>query len=144
MLQGLVSLAMAALAAPVAEEDAARVTAPGFDQPLLRRGDMWIAGQPTMDGLRWAMENGVTLVINLRTPQERESLTFDGEAAAPALGMRYVSIPVASSGAITAADLAEARAAMDAVGGGVLIHCRSGVRAGHFAERLNAQGDVAR
>lgn len=144
MLHGFVSLALAALFAPEASQQSERVNAPGFDQPLVRRGDLWIAGQPSVEGLRWATENGVAMVINLRTPVERASLAVDGEAAARDLGLGYVSIPVASTGAVTDQDVEAARAAMDATDGGVLIHCRSGVRAAHLADRLDAHDDRAR
>ena len=53
-------------------------------------------GQPTMEQLTALKAEGVTTVINLRTPQEYDAAVE--EAKAKELGLRYFNIPVVSSG----------------------------------------------
>src|SRR5690242_11529777 len=39
--------------------------------------DLYIAGQPTEQGLRELRQQGVTTVVNLRTPEEMQRIKFD-------------------------------------------------------------------
>jgi protein tyrosine phosphatase (PTP) superfamily phosphohydrolase (DUF442 family) len=57
----------------------------------------YIAGQPSLDELKWLVSQGVTKVINLRTESENEDFTsssFNESAIVEELGMEYHSIPV--------------------------------------------------
>src|SRR5580765_2341150 len=57
--------------------------------------DVFVTGQPTERALRELREQGVTTVVNLRTPAEMtRSVTFDEPALVASLGMQYVYLPV--------------------------------------------------
>lgn len=81
----------AAVPAPVALD-----TAGLFLAKYSRVGeDVFIAGQPTERALRELRAQGVTVVINLRTPEEMtRAVPFDEAALVKELGMRYVYLPV--------------------------------------------------
>ncbi len=95
-------------------------------------GDVWFAGQPTEDGLRWINGQGVATVFNIRAAAEMtERVPFDEPALIEDHGMTNVHIPVTPA-TYSAVDveqfsraLAEARAR-----GGVLVHCGSSNRVG--------------
>jgi protein tyrosine phosphatase (PTP) superfamily phosphohydrolase (DUF442 family) len=63
----------------------------GSADNVTRVGQLWLSGQPDDAGLRAARENGVTWVIDLRDPGERD---WDEAAAAKAAGLQYENIPV--------------------------------------------------
>lgn len=84
-------------------------------------------GQPSAEQLERLAGMGYRSVINLRTPGEEGSTD---PAAVEALGMRYVSIPVAGAAGLTEENARKLGAAMDEAGGPVLIHCASGNRVG--------------
>lgn len=78
-------------------------------------------------GLERAREEGVTVVINLREPGE---MPWDEKAAAEALGLTYIAVPVARDGPLSK----EAPERVEAVveehpGEQVLVHCSAGNRA---------------
>jgi uncharacterized protein (TIGR01244 family) len=88
-------------------------------------------GQPTEDNLEQAKEQGVKVVVNLRTEGEKAEFDFE-EKAATDLGMKYVNIPVngRTGDGLTeenAKKLGEILAAADKP---VLLHCASGQRVG--------------
>src|SRR5438128_2016147 len=57
--------------------------------------DVFIGGQPTEKALRDLKAQGVTTVVNLRSPEEMKSaVKFDEAALVKQLGMRYVYIPM--------------------------------------------------
>lgn len=84
-------------------------------------------GQPSQADLKMLKAAGVSKVINLRGPDE--VVAFDEQAAAEALGMTYISLPVAGAGDVTAD---KARALYQHLQGDekVLVHCASGNRVG--------------
>ncbi len=86
-----------------------------------------LAGAIDLDALQAAHE-GAVHVVDLRTEAEGAP---EEAAAAAAMGMTYTNIPV-SSAAVNSAQVAELRAALDGVGADdlVVVHCRSGNRAG--------------
>jgi protein tyrosine phosphatase (PTP) superfamily phosphohydrolase (DUF442 family) len=97
-LRIVTALGVAALAACGGERrDAARsdgVQGPfvwGSADDVTRVGQLWLSGQPDDAGLRAAKKNGVTWVIDLRAPGERD---WDEAAAAKAAGLQYENIPV--------------------------------------------------
>jgi protein tyrosine phosphatase (PTP) superfamily phosphohydrolase (DUF442 family) len=57
---------------------------------------MYIAGQPTADGIRQLPDQGVTTVVNLRTPAEMARVGFDEAALVASLGFiaRWRGAPV--------------------------------------------------
>src|SRR5687768_15958889 len=61
--------------------------------------DMFVTGQPTARALRELRAQGVTTVVNLRTPEEMtRNVPFDEPGLVAELGMRYVFLPVRGTG----------------------------------------------
>ena len=120
-----------ALTAPVILDTAGR-----FQARIARVGeDMFIAGQPTERALRELREQGVTTVVNLRTPEEmRRQVPYDEEALVKQLGMRYVYLPVRGSGEYpySPATLTAFSEAVGKADGKVLLHCTVAWRASHL------------
>jgi uncharacterized protein (TIGR01244 family) len=89
----------------------------------------WVAPQIVVDDLKAAKAKGVTLIINNRPDGEEpgQPKGAEIEAAAKALGLSYVAIPVGPMG-VSAQHLDAFDAAMKANKGGVLAYCRSGTR----------------
>ncbi|NUQ11888.1 MAG: dual specificity protein phosphatase family protein [Gemmatimonadaceae bacterium] len=96
--------------------------------------DFFIGGQPTERALRELKAQGVTVVVNLRMPQEMQRVPFDEAALVKSLGMTYVHLPMRGTD--------EAPYAPDAVtkfaeavrnaNGKVLLHCTVAWRASHL------------
>lgn len=81
-----------------------------------------------VDALRAA---GVTRVINLRTPEEMQTLGFDESAALAAGGVSYRQLPLGGPDFPYSPELLDAFAAeMAAADGKIVLHCASGGRAG--------------
>ncbi len=97
--------------------------------------DVFVAGQPTERALRELKAQGVTVVVNLRTPEEMtRAVPFDEAALVKELGMRYVYLPVRGTPEfpytpVTLKDFAEAMASTE---GKVLLHCTIAWRASHL------------
>jgi len=110
----------------VASERLAIVDIPNahwFDESVL------VGGQPSVLNLQQAVDAGYRTVINLRP--EGEFTEWNEEETASALGLRYVSIPVAGASGLTRENAARLRAELDAaVNRPVLLHCASGNRVG--------------
>jgi uncharacterized protein (TIGR01244 family) len=90
---------------------------------------MLVSPQIDLDAVKAARDAGVTLIINNR-PDDEEPGQINGaeiEAAARALGMDYVAIPVTHSGFSQPQVLAMSEA-LDGTPGAVLAYCRSGTR----------------
>jgi uncharacterized protein (TIGR01244 family) len=107
-----------------------------FQARFARIGDdVFIGGQPTEKALREMKAQGVTVVVNLRTPEEmKNAVRFDEPALIQQLGMRYVYIPMRGNEEFPYSPAAVARFA-DAVGsanGRVLLHCTVAWRASHL------------
>ena len=97
--------------------------------------DMFIAGQPTERGLRELRAQGVTTVVNLRTPQEMtDNVSFDERALVAQLGMRYVYLPVRGNAEYpySPETLAKFADAVKTATGKVLLHCTIAWRASHL------------
>ena len=93
----------------------------------------YVAGQPDEAAFAAYAADGVTTVVNLRTPAEMsdpDQVAFDQTALLDQLGLRYVEVPIGgevypySPAAVDA--LAEAIQQSE---GKVLLHCRSAGRA---------------
>ena len=107
-----------------------------FQAAAARVGDdFFIAGQPTERALREMREQGVTTVVNLRSPQEMQTaVKFDERAVVDQLGMKYVYLPMRgtpdfpySPDAVT-----KLAAAVAGANGKVLLHCTVAWRASHL------------
>lgn len=111
----------------------------GFSQAVFKTGPVFIAGQPTEAALeRMVNEDGVKLVVNVRTPQEmndRQRVPFDEEATMKRLGVEYVFLPLGGQDNAfpytpdTIDRFAEALARHE--DGKVLLHCQVGWRVSH-------------
>lgn len=118
-----------------------------FQSVLARVGDdLYIAGQPTEQGLRDLRAHGVTTIVNLRTPEEMQHVSFDEAGLAKQLGMRYVYLPVRGNDQYPYAP-STVNAFADALreaNGKVLLHCTVAWRASHlWAAYLIAKRGVA-
>jgi uncharacterized protein (TIGR01244 family) len=107
-----------------------------FQAKYARLGDdIVIGGQPTEKALREMKAQGVTVVVNLRTPEEmKRDVKFDEPALIQQLGMKYVYIPMRGNAEFPYSPDAVAKFA-DAVksaNGKVLLHCTVAWRASHL------------
>jgi uncharacterized protein (TIGR01244 family) len=97
--------------------------------------DIFVAGQPTERALREMRDQGVTTVVNLRTPEEMtRNVDFDEQGLVAQLGMRYVHLPVRGGAEYpyspeTVTQFAEA---VSTANGKVLLHCTVAWRASHL------------
>lgn len=90
---------------------------------------LFTAGQPEASDWKMIKARGVRTVINLRTPGELKGR--DEAAEVRTSGMRYLEIPVAGADGINETNARALHAALaPSHGGGVLVHCSSGNRAG--------------
>ena len=99
--------------------------------------------QITTADLAAAADRGVTLVINNRPDGEApdEPQGTEIEAAARALGMDYVAIPITHAG-FSAPQVAAMRQALDNAAGPVLTYCRSGTRSTLLWSLAQAQAGI--
>lgn len=108
--------------------------------------DLFISGQPTEAGIRALHDQGVTTIVNLRTPPEMQRVPFDEAALAAQLGMKYVYLPVRGSGDFpySPATVEKFAEALRQANGKVLLHCTVAWRASHlWAAYLIAKRGVA-
>jgi uncharacterized protein (TIGR01244 family) len=107
-----------------------------FEEKFSRVGDdVFISGQPTERALRDLRTQGVTTVVNLRTPEEMSKrVPFDEAALVKNLGMEYVYIPVRGNAEFPYSPdaLKSFAAAMSGAKGKVLLHCTVAWRASHM------------
>ena len=97
--------------------------------------DMFVTGQPTERALRELQAQGVTTVVNLRTPEEMtRSVPFDEPGLVASLGMQYVYLPVRGNDQYpySPATLAKFADAVSNAKGKVLLHCTVAWRASHL------------
>jgi len=97
--------------------------------------DIFVTGQPTEHALRELQAQGVTTVVNLRTPEEMtRNVKFDEPALVESLGMQYVYLPVRGTDQYpySPATLAKFKDAVSAAKGKVLLHCTVAWRASHL------------
>lgn len=108
--------------------------------------DLFISGQPTEAAIRALHDQGVTTIVNLRTPPEMQRVGFDEAALAAQLGMTYVYLPVRGNAEFpyspeTVDKFADA---LRQANGKVLLHCTIAWRASHlWAAYLIAKRGVA-
>ena len=97
--------------------------------------DIFVTGQPTERALRELKTQGVTTVVNLRTPEEMtRNVKFDEPALVASLGMQYVYLPVRGNDQYpySPATLTKFADAVSNAKGKVLLHCTVGWRASHL------------
>ena len=96
--------------------------------------DLFIGGQPTEKALREMKAQGVTTVVNLRTPPEMERIGFDEAKLVAELGMKYVYIPMRGNDEFpySPAELKKFSDVMASAEGKVLLHCTVAWRASHL------------
>ena len=135
----LLVMGLLAASTAIAEEVAWPEVLPAteFNEVLVRIGDdLYIAGQPTGQGLIDMQEAGVTTVVNLRTEMEmnnRAAVPFDEEAALNDLDIRYVHIPSGGPNTpYTPAMVDQLADALRGADGKVLLHCTVAWRASHL------------
>lgn len=118
------------LASPVLLE-----TAGMFQDRYAKVGDdMFIGGQPTERALREMKAQGVTTIVNLRTPTEMARIGFDEPKLVAELGMKYVYLPVRGDAEFpySPETLQKFTEAMRTADGKVLLHCTIAWRASHL------------
>jgi uncharacterized protein (TIGR01244 family) len=97
--------------------------------------DMFISGQPSERALRDLKAQGVTVVVNLRTPPEMTSqVKFNEDSLVKALGMKYVYLPVRGNDEFpyAPATVSKFAEAVSGANGKVLLHCTIAWRASHL------------
>lgn len=108
----------------------AEVQAPvvwGAADNAVRVRQLWFSRQPDAPGLQAAKDAGVTLVVDLRAPGERD---WDEGAAAAQLGLAYRNIVVPEKGPFPEAAFASLEQLLEQhEDEQVLVHCSSGNRA---------------
>ena len=107
-----------------------------FQDKFARVGDdVFISGQPTAQALRDLHAQGVTTVVNLRSPEEMaKRVPFDEAALVKELGMEYVYLPMRGTPEFPYSPTAvkSFAAAMTGAKGKVLLHCTIAWRASHL------------
>ncbi len=146
------ALGVALVALPLANAAAQKLTGPNstvappapvpldttgmFQAKFVKVGDdVFIGGQPTEKALRDLHAQGVTTVVNLRSPEEMtRSVKFDEAALVKSLGMTYVYLPMRGTPELPYAPHAveDLAAAMKATNGKLLLHCTVAWRASHL------------
>jgi uncharacterized protein (TIGR01244 family) len=106
-----------------------------FEDKFARVGDdVFISGQPTDRALRELRDQGVTTVVNLRSPPEMKRVPFDEAALVKELAMEYVYLPMRGTAELpySPAAVKGFAAAMTNAKGKVLLHCTIAWRASHL------------
>ena len=139
---GLVFVAAMAASSALSADDSKLFNEPkilsseGFNQVFAQLGpNLYIAGQPSPDGLARVKELGVTTVINLRTSREMDSrdvVPFDEAAKIAELDMQYVHIPLGGPDTPYSPAAVEEFAAKLDLEKPPLLHCTVAWRATHL------------
>lgn len=140
LVLGFALAVVGGVAPSFAETDAAELPA-GLElkNPRQPASGLVTGGQPTAADLALLQKQGISTVINLRTPGEvsrhddpavAARLNFDEAAAAAGLGLDYISFPISGRDGLTEANARRLDALLAASGGKVLLHCGSGNRVG--------------
>jgi uncharacterized protein (TIGR01244 family) len=116
-----------------ATDPALRTTAKvqGFTN-LFQTGNFFIAGQPTLEELRWLKSAGVTLVVNIRSEAENKEFAdtaFNEENIAKEMGLAYALLPVREKESYSPKTVDSFAALLSGNEGKVVLHCASAGRA---------------
>ena len=102
---------------------------------LYQFGNMYFSGQPDAEALKWFKEQGIDLVINLRSKREMEkfaSSDFDENLFLKEMNMTLISIPIDGYDSFTPENLQKFADALDSNHNKVLVHCASCGRVSYF------------
>ena len=129
-MKRIISLALLLAASAFADDQWATPTIDEIraDSSVLEGVRMVSTGQPDQAVLEAAKDAGFVAVIDLRT--EGEDRGLDEAAAVEALGMSYLSLPVAWAAGTTFENAAKLDAMLSEIDGPVFLHCQSGNRIG--------------
>jgi len=109
--------------------------AEGIQVRLFRDGRVYIGGQPSEEALARMKALGVTAIVNLRTQREmdnRNAVPYDEAAAAAALGLEYVHLPIGGDDNPWRPEVVDGLAdVLRRHPGPVLLHCTVGWRASY-------------
>ena len=109
------------------------------DSSSISSKDFVSTGQPDAEILAIAKDAGIATIVDLRAPNENRGI--DEVAEVEALGMRYVSLPVAGGEDVNFDNAVALDKILAASDGPVLLHCASGNRVGAlFALRESLKG----
>lgn len=113
-----------------------KLDATGFRAVLAQSDNLFISGQPDEDSFAKLKMDGITTIVNLRTPQEMENRTyvpFDEESVVDSLGLEYILIPLGGEEYPYTPEAVEKFAdVLSGASGKVLLHCTTGHRASHL------------
>ena len=113
-----------------------KLDAKGFQDVFAQVDELYISGQPERESFAKLKSEGVTTVINLRTPSEmdnREYVPFDEKVVVDSLGLEYIHIPLGGSEfPYTNKALLKFADAIDNAEGKVLLRCTVGRRASYM------------
>ena len=108
----------------------------GFQDVFAKSDNLYISGQPDKESFAKLKSEGVTTVVNLRTPSEmdnREYVSFDEKAVVDSLGLEYIYIPLGGTEfPYTKEALQKFSDAIEKAEGKVLLHCTVGRRASNM------------
>jgi uncharacterized protein (TIGR01244 family) len=91
--------------------------------------DVMVGGQPSLQDLFEAKDQGIRAVLNLRPESEQPG--FNERAEVERLGMRYLTLPIADAADLTKAAAIELDTLVhDPVNRPIWVHCGSGNRVG--------------
>jgi uncharacterized protein (TIGR01244 family) len=121
-------IALAGLAASAQQAPAG----PAIANFLRINSEICTGGQPTPEQLAQLKAQGVTTVINLRSPGENGFDAAGEEAAAKKLGLRYFNIPVSNQGPREEQATEFLKLTDDPANRPAFIHCGSANRVGGF------------
>lgn len=112
---------------PITAQEVSGPLAWGSADNVMQLRRLWFSEQPDEAGLAAAREAGVTVVLDLREPDEFE---WDEPAAAARVGIEYKNIAVPGPGPFPRAAFSEIEAFVKShPDDQILIHCASGNRA---------------
>ena len=99
---------------------------------LYQLGDFYISGQPNDSIFQELKNQGLDLVVNIRTPEEMETLKADGfdeELLLDSLAIRYVLVPMGGKAGYSPEQIQKIDEGIKSSTGKIMIHCRSAGRA---------------
>lgn len=114
---------------------------------LTQAGRFYFGGQPNQDMLQWLADEGVKVVINLRTDSEIETHTekeYDEQALAEELGMIYLHFPMGGSAGYSPQVVDTLAQTLEEYPDKTFIHCAVGGRVGYLwiAYLINYKGQT--
>ena len=125
----------AACGAAVQETSVDTPKVAGDQERFFQLGNVYIGTQPDEDELKWFAENGVRLVVNVRTDSEVEEHTkeeYDETGLSGELGMNYVHLPLGGKAGYSPEDVDTLAKYISGNDAKTLVHCLAGVRASYL------------